>query len=134
MKEINVYLSFDGNCREAMTFYAEAMGAEVPMMMTFKDMPNCPAEASDRIMHTLLRKGTAALMASDIMPGMEFHPGNNVTVAVQDESIEEQERVFNAIAAGGTVRMPLQDMFWGARFGMLTDKFGIHWMFNFEKP
>jgi PhnB protein len=73
-------------------------------------------------------------MASDIPPGVPFRLGNNFAICLQPESISETEKVFKAIGEKGQVTMPLQDTFWGARFGMLTDQFGINWMFNFEKP
>ena len=134
MKEINTYLNFDENCREAMTFYGKCLEAEL-QLTTFADMPGSPKDASDRIMHARLAKGTAALlMASDTMPGMPFQPGNNFSVAIQCESLAEIENLFTSLAEKGKVTMPLQDAMWGARFGMLTDQFGIHWMFNFELP
>ncbi len=134
MKAVTTYLTFDGNCREAMTFYGNCLGADLHAM-PFSDMPgNVPAQAKDRIMHARLIKGTTLLMASDSMPGMPFQQGNNFSVSVECESLEEIERLFAAIGENGAIKMPLQDVFWGARFGMLTDRFGINWMFNFEKP
>ncbi|CAN5732883.1 VOC family protein [soil metagenome] len=133
MKQINVYLTFDGNCKEAMTFYAEALGADV-QLMPFGDMPQCPQGASERIMHARIAQGAAVLMASDTMPGMPFTQGNNFSVSVDSESVEEVDRLFAALGAGGKPTMPPQDMFWGAYFGMLTDRFGVNWMFNFDKP
>lgn len=134
MKEITTYLNFDGKCREAMEFYKECLGAELHMM-PFSEVPgDSPKEAKDRIMHARLTKGSAVLMASDIMPGMPFQPGTNFSVAIQCESVQEIERYFSALGKKGNVTMPLQDTFWGARFGMLKDQFGIHWMFNFEHP
>jgi len=132
MKQINVYLTFDGNCGEAMTFYAAALGAEVELMK-FVDMPNCPAGAGDRIMHSRVFKGVALLMASDTMPGMPFQLGNNSSVSVDCESAAEVDQFSAALGVGGKMTMPPQDMFWGAYFAMLTDKFGIPWMFNFDK-
>ena len=74
------------------------------------------------------------VMASDTMPGMPFKQGNNFSICINCESPQELERLFSAVGERGKVTMPLQDTFWGARFGMLTDQFGINWMFNFEKP
>jgi PhnB protein len=85
-------------------------------------------------MHASLTNGNAVLMASDTMPGMTFTPGNNVINNVDCESVDEIERVFAAMSEGGKVTMPLQDQFWGARFGMLVDKFGMNWMFNCQLP
>ena len=74
------------------------------------------------------------LMASDNMPGMPFQQGNNFSVSISAESLEESERLFAGLSAKGTVTVPLRDAFWGARFGMVTDQFGINWMVSFEKP
>ena len=135
MKQILTYLNFDGNCREAMTFYARCLGGEL-YIMPFSEAPmDTRKEDKDRIMHaTVSKNGTALLMASDTMPGTPFQQGTNFAICVAPESLEETERLFNAISENGKVTMPLQDTFWGARFGMLTDQFGINWMFNFEKP
>jgi PhnB protein len=134
MKEIITYLNFDGNCREAMKFYERWLGGELSLM-PFSEMPgDHPKEAKDRIIHARLAKGSAVLMASDTMPGTPFNQGNNVWICINCETGEELERIFNGLGENGKVAMPLQDTFWGARFGMLTDQFGVNWMFNFEKP
>jgi PhnB protein len=134
MKEITTYLNFDGNCREAIKFYERCLGGEL-QMMPFSETPcNAPKEAKDRIAHARLVNGSAVLMASDTMPGMPFNPGNNFSICVNCQSVEELDRSFTSLGENGRVTMPVQDTFWGARFGMLEDQFGIHWMFNFEKP
>ncbi|HTC34404.1 MAG TPA: VOC family protein [Bryobacteraceae bacterium] len=134
VKGIFTYLNFDGNCREAMQFYAKCLGAEL-QLSPFSDMPgNTAPEAKDRIVHARLAKGSSLLLASDTQPGMPFQQGSNFSVSVQCESVQEIDTFFAAFSAKGAVAMPLQDMFWGARFGMLTDQFGIRWMFNFEHP
>jgi PhnB protein len=134
MKEVVTYLNFDGNCREAMTFYAKCLGGEVTLS-TFAEMPgNHSPEAKDRIMHSKVIKGGTVLMASDTMPGSPFHPGGNFSIAITCESAHEIDTLFAALSEGGKVSMPLADQFRGARFGMLTDKFGIHWMLNFDHP
>jgi len=134
MKDLTAYLNFDGNCRQAMKFYERCLGGELHLM-PFSEVPgDHPKEAKDRIMHARLAKGSASLMASDTMPGMPFTQGNNVSLAIGCESLQEIEKLFAALGENGKVTMPLQDTFWGARFGMLIDQFGIHWMFNFEKP
>jgi PhnB protein len=134
MKDITTYLTFNGNCREAMKFYAKCLGAEL-FIMPFSEAPgDFPKEAKDRIIHARLAKGAIALMASDTMPGMPFQQGNNFSVAVGCESLQDIERLFAAFSEKGKVTMPLQETFWAARFGMLTDQFGINWMFNFDKP
>lgn len=137
MKEIGAYLNFDGNCRQAMEFYKNCLGAEL-YIMAFSEVPGeLPKEAKevkDRIMHASLTKGSIRLMASDIMPGMAFQPGNNFSIHVQCDSLQETESLFAAFSENGKIIMPLQETFWAARYGMLADQFGIHWMFNLEHP
>jgi PhnB protein len=135
MKTLIAYLNFDGNCAEAMKFYARCLQAELSML-PFSEAPgDFPKEAKNRAMHARLTSaGSPILMASDTMPGMPYRQGTNFSISVDCESIEEIERVFSSLGENGKVTMPLQDTFWGARFGMITDKFGINWMFNFELP
>ena len=134
MKDMNTYLNFDGNCREAMTFYEKCLGAELSIMPYSAGEGQCdfPPEAKDKVMHARLTKGQAVLMASDTTPGMPYQQGNNFSININCESLEEIERLFTAFREKGKVTVPLQDTFWGARFGMLTDQFGVNWMFNFE--
>jgi PhnB protein len=136
MKGITPYLSFDGNCREAMQFYQKCFNGELQVMpfSQFEGQCEFPPEAKDRVMHASLTIGSVNLMASDSIPGMSFQQGNNVHLSINCESLEEIQRLFAALGENGKVVMPLQDAFWGAHFGMLTDQFGMHWMFNFEKP
>ena len=132
MAQLATYLTFDGNCREAMEFYKEVFGGDLNIQ-TFGQAPmESSPDAKDRIMHAHLQSGELTLMASDGMPGHPVTQGTNVTLSVQSKSKEEQDNYFNKLAEGGKITMPLQDTFWGAYFGMLTDKFGIQWMFNTE--
>ncbi len=134
MDKLITYLTFDGNCREAMTFYKECLNAELELM-AFADMPgDIPPGSKDRIMHARLTKGAATLMASDTMPGHPWTQGNNFSVSVNCDSEADVTKLFSAFAAKGKVTMDLQDTFWGAKFGMLTDQFGVQWMFNWDKP
>src|SRR5215475_11004905 len=134
MKHASTYLTFDGNCRQAMEFYAKAVDGLLDLM-PFSSAPfDSPPEAKDKIVHARLAKGPFLLMASDAMPGHPFKQGNNFSVSIECESEEETGALFSALGAGGTVTMELQDTFWGAYFGMITDKFGINWMFNFTRP
>jgi PhnB protein len=136
MKGVVTYLNFDGNTREAMKFYARCLGGELTMM-PFSEMPgDYPKEAKDRVMHSRIAKdGAVLLMASDTMPGMPLNQGTNFSISVHCESQEEIDGLFTAFSENAKkITMPLQDTFWGARFGMLNDQFGINWMFNFEKP
>ena len=135
MKAVVTYLNFDGNCRDAMKFYARCLGGELSIM-PFSEAPgNFPPEAKDRVMHARITKGgSTLLMASDTMPGGVFRQGTNFSISVDCETVEEIDRVFAAFSENAKINMALQDAFWGARFGMLTDQFGTNWMFNFEKP
>jgi PhnB protein len=129
----HTYLVFDGNCRQAMEFYANCLGAELNVMR-FGDAPmKVSPEVADRVIHARLAKGPAAIMASDTQPGMTFHQGNNFSIALGCDSGEEVDRLFAALSAGGKVMMPPQETFWAARFAGFTDKFGVGWMLNFEK-
>jgi len=137
MKEVATYLIFDGNCRQAMEFYKNCLGAELTIMSFGEvpvDLPKEAKDAQDRIMHARLTKGSMALMASDNMPGMNYQQGNNFSISIQCESIDEIERLFKAFGEKGKVTMPLDEPFWALRFGMLTDQFGVNWMFNLDKP
>jgi PhnB protein len=130
MKAINAYLTFDGNAREAMKFYAKTLLAE------YKEptFPSMPTIGKDRVIHAAVAKGDMLLLASDSQEGVHPTQGNNFSVCVQCDDIAEVERLFREFSVGGTVTMPLDNMFWGARFGMLVDKFGIGWMFNCDLP
>ncbi len=131
MKAIQPYLTFNGNCREAMEFYAQALGGKLEMT-TYAEAPGAPmADAANRIMHARITDGDAVLMASDMPPGKTELPVSGFSLSVICESREEEERLFAAMSEGGNVTMPLQDTFWGAHFGMLHDKFGIRWMFDY---
>ena len=136
MTDINAYLTFNGNCSQAMKFYEKCLKADLHML-PFAEMPPTPEkpippEHKDRIMHASLTKGSATLMASDTMPGMPFTQGSNFSISINCESKKEVDELFTALKEGGKVTMPLQDTFWGAYFDMLIDQFGISWMFNHD--
>jgi len=134
MKAFHTYLNFDGNAREAMSFYQKCLDAKLSLQ-TFRDVKmDVPKGAEDRIVHARLEKGDQVLMASDTTPGMPFTPGTNFSISIQCESLPEIEKLFSAFSQGGKVTMALQDTFWNARFGMLADRFGVNWMFNYEHP
>ena len=134
MKEISTYLTFDGNCRQAMEFYKKCLGGELFLMPVGESPVEAPKEAKDRIMHASLKIGPLNLLAADRWLGMPYQHGDNFAICIVPESIEETQRLFTALGEKGKVGMELQDTFWGAHFGMVQDQFGIHWMFNFEKP
>jgi PhnB protein len=133
MKTIQPYIFFNGNCREAMTFYAKALGAEINFHKA-GDTPGTPPAHGERIMHAHLGLRDIVIMASDWMSSEPFPEGRSFSLSIDCDSPEEQDRLFAAIGEGGAVTMPLQDTFWGARFGMVQDKFGIRWMFSHHIP
>lgn len=132
MKEMVTYITFDGKARQAMEFYKHALGGEL-YIMTFGESGQCPAGVEDKVMHAKLSGSGWVLMASDTTPEHRITAGNNFSIALTCESVADQDRLFAALGEGGTATMPLQDTFWGARFGMLLDQFGIQWMFNFDQ-
>lgn len=140
MAQINPYLTFNGNCEEAFVFYKSVFGGEFPYIGKFKDMPptdgqKIPESQLEKIMHVSLPiSKETSLMGSDSSPefGQATVMGNNVTISINAESKDEADRLFNGLSAGGKVTMPMNTTFWGAYFGMFTDKFGIHWMVNFD--
>lgn len=128
------YLGFKGNCEEAINFYKEAFDGEILQLGRYGESPMETAdELKDKIMHARLRFGDTLIMFSDMMGEGEADAGSMISLSIECDNIDQLEKVFSKISEGGKVTMPLADQFWGARFGMLTDKFGIHWMFNCEK-
>jgi PhnB protein len=135
---INPYLNFDGNTREAATFYAQIFETEPPRFMTFGDGgedPNFPLPegARDRIMHTNIMIDGTPLMFSDTFPGMKLIAGNNFNLTITGKDRTRMERQFNALAKDGTVNMPLQETSWSKMYGALRDKFGIEWQFSLDE-
>ena len=134
---LNTYLNFDGNCREAFDFYRSVFGGEFMILQTFGDAPSeyqPPEGEQDKVMHVSFPIGDNILMGSDIPSnmGLTLVSGNNFSISVSPESRERAESLFNALSDGGTVTMPMQDMFWGSYFGSCADKFGVNWQVNFE--
>ena len=139
--KISTYLTFDGQARDAFTFYQQVLGGTLETM-TFAQAPDAeqfPAEYHDRVMHTCLTLGDHSLMASDTLPG-EFCGGapyegiKGYSISLHPESVAEAERLFNGLSEGGQVMMPLEKTFWAERFGMFTDRFGASWMINCAQP
>lgn len=130
MKAFNAYLIFDGNTREAMTFYQQCFDAKLSMQTFAEAKVDAPPGAENAVIHARLEKEQAILMASDTMPGVPITQGSNFFVSIDCESVAETEKLFSAFSEAGKVIMKLENTFWGAYFGMLTDKFGIGWMFN----
>lgn len=131
MQAFNPYLTFNGNCEEAFAFYQSCFGGTISIVQRFGESPMpVPADFKDKIMHIELQASPVHLMGSDSSPKHQVVQGNGVTFNLAFDNLQEQEQIFTKLAAGGRVSMPLENTFWGSRFGMLTDKFGIHWMFN----
>jgi PhnB protein len=133
---INPYLNFNGNCAEAMTFYAKVLGGKDLRTMTFRDSPmgaQMPENEKDMVMHARFVVGNFTLMGSDA-PGGRYNRPQGYAVSIDVDTPEEADRVFGALSDGGNVGMPIAETFWAKRFGMVTDRFGTHWMVNCEKP
>ncbi|MEO6704447.1 MAG: VOC family protein [Ginsengibacter sp.] len=142
MATVNVYLTFNGNCEEAFTFYQSVFGGEFLYVGKFGEMPHqegmpaVPDSEKNKIMHISLPiSSETVLMGSDNSEAFGPAPiiGNNFSVSINASNKEEADKLFNGLSAGGKITMPLNKTFWGAYFGMFTDKFGINWMVNFDE-
>jgi PhnB protein len=142
MATVNVYLTFNGNCEEAFSFYKSVFGGEFPYMGRFKDMPPEPdgkvmdAVMAERIMHISLPVSKETMIMGSDTGGewaSNYKAGNNFSISINAESKEEADRLFNGLCNGGQVTMPMASVFWGDYFGMFTDKFGINWMVSFAE-
>jgi PhnB protein len=139
MATVNAYLSFNGTCEAAFNFYKSVFGNEFLSIGRYKDMPSpdqpIPESEYNKIMHISLPIGQGTVLYGDDITevfGQATVMSNNFALTVDAESEEEATRIFNALSAGGKVNMPLEKTFWGALFGMFTDKFGINWMVNYD--
>lgn len=137
MTQINPYLNFNGNTEEAFNHYRSIFGGDFEMVMRFRDTPGCeemPESEKNGIMHIALMIGNNVLMGTDVPKSMEqVKFGTNSSISVSVDSRTEADRVFNGLAEGGNIQMPMADMFWGAYYGMLTDKFGVQWMVSYDE-
>jgi PhnB protein len=131
--QVQPYLFFDGRCEEAIEFYKGALGAEVEMLLRFKDSPEppppgmVPPGSEDKVMHASFRIGDATVMASDgRCQGRPSFSGFSLSLTAADEA--DADRLFAALAEGGEVQMPLAKAFFSPRFGMVADRFGVSWM------
>ena len=132
---LNPYLTFNGQCEAAFKFYEQCLGGKIEAMLTHEGSPitdQVPSEWRNKILHARLAVGDAVLMGSDAPPEC-YEKSQGFSVPLQIADPGEAERIFRALAEKGTVRMPLQQTFWAARFGMLVDRFGIPWMINCER-
>jgi len=132
MHQLNAYLFFDGTCADAMRFYERTLGGKLDLI-THAESPvaaQSPPGSGDRIMHARLTIDGGTLMASDSMAGQPYEGMHGFSLALEYPTATDAQRVFDALAAGGQVRMPVQKTFWAEAFGMLVDRFGTPWMVN----
>ncbi|MCT4555505.1 MAG: VOC family protein [Pelagimonas sp.] len=134
--DMNPYLTFDGNCAEALAFYQTVLGAKPGMVMRFGDMPDQPDWVTDaikdRIAHAQIEIGGKVIMASDTAGQEPFtgYSGFHMNLALED--LEQARHIFTRLAEGGSVHMPFDQTFWAKGFGLCTDQFGVPWMVNCE--
>jgi len=133
--QINPYLNFGGTAAQAIALYEKALGAKTENLQSFGQVPGMATkpEDKDRVMHAVLRIGGNAIMLSDGPAGKPVPSESNTWISLNYEDPAEMATQFEALSAGGQIVMALQDTFWGAKFGMLTDAFHINWMFNCQK-
>ncbi len=142
MAAVNAYLLFNGNCAEAFRFYQAAFGGEFSYFSQFKDMPveeGCeplPEDEGERVMHVSLpiSKETTLMGSDSTSQSGDVVFGNNFSVSINTQSVEEADNLFQKLSESGKIIMPMTKTFWNAYFGMFTDKFGISWMINYDFP
>jgi len=141
--KLNNYLTFQGQAEAAFRFYETCLGGKIVALMRFgddvgdDDGPGCvqmPVKAGDGLMHVRLLVGDQVLMGSDCPPGMPYEGIKGCSVSLQVDSVDEGQRLFDALGEGGMVQVPYAPTFWADGFGMLVDRFGVPWMINCEKP
>lgn len=128
------YLTFNGDAREALEYYKDVFEGEVLGIQTFgqADFPT-PPEMANKIMHAQFKKDDLFIMVSDTFLGQSVEKGNNISLALELESEEEIQKLYNALSQKGSVLMELQDTFWGAKFAKVRDYFGVIWDLNYTK-
>lgn len=135
--QIQPYISFNGNCREAVEFYADVFGTDKPEIMLFGEMPTdtdyvMSDETQKLVLHTELAMDETKVMFSDIPPNTAFTQGNNMTLIIISDDLDEIKILYYKLKDGGTVDMELQETFWSKYYGSLTDKFGVGWQLNYD--
>jgi PhnB protein len=131
---VNPYIAFKGNCREAIEFYTNALGATVLFSQTFGESPMANMGPAENIMHCSIRIGDSTLMMCDDPRPEAASPDGNISLAIGLNDPEHARLLFENLARGGRTVMPLQKTYWAEAFGMVTDKFGVKWMVNCEAP
>ena len=138
MIKLNAYLSFNGNCEEAFRFYKSVFGAEFLYLGRYKDIPSSdrktfPLQDDEKIMHVTLPIGKETVLMGCDSPevqGQGITFGNNISLSINTDNRVEADRVFNELSVGGQIKMPMSQTFWGAYFGVASDRFGITWLIN----
>jgi len=132
MLAITPYIAFQGTCRQAVDFYKETIGATVLFLQTYGESPMAEMGPAANIMHCTIEACGSKIMMCD-SPGAE-PAGSNISLAIGLNDVERAKDIFDKLAGGGTVNMPLQKTFWAAAFGIVTDKYGVKWMVNCDEP
>jgi PhnB protein len=132
IKKLNPYLQFDGRAEEALKLYERALGGKIESLLRFGEVegPQVPASHKGRVMHSVLAIGGERIMVSDTPPSLPVPTGSGVSVMLDIDDPADLAHKFEALSTGGKITMPLHETFWGAKFGMLTDAFGVRWLFN----
>ncbi len=135
MKRINSYLTFSGNCRDAMSFYRDCLGGDL-MLQTIGDIPvakDMPEQMKNCILHSTLTNASLVLLASDMVPPPGLVRGNAIALSLDCCSDDEIRHCYKNLSRGGVADYPLEETFWGSLFGGLTDRFGNHWLLNYDR-
>ena len=136
MLEVKPYIAFKGTCEQAINFYKEKLGAEILFMSRYGESPMAGKGPDEKIMHCSIKIGDSVIMACDNVfeDQSPTTVGNNITLSIGTNDVEQADNLFLNLSEGANIVMPMQETFWAQKFGMLTDKFGINWMFNCDKP
>jgi len=134
---VEAYINFNGNCREAVEFYAGVFGTEKPKIMLFGDMPSdngfpLSEATKNLVMHTEIKVMGSTIMFSDVPPDMPFIVGNNISLVLSSDDMDEIKAIFNQLKEGGNVMMDLQETFWSKSYGFVIDRFGIGWQLSYN--
>jgi PhnB protein len=131
---LNPYISFRDNAREALEFYKSVFGGTLTIN-TFGEFGAADSPEADKIMHGQLETDSGyTLMAADTPPGMDYNPGDNITISLSGDDADELRRYWEGLSSGGKVTQPLEKQMWGDEFGSCIDRFGINWLVNISEP
>jgi PhnB protein len=128
MNDFNPYITFDGSCEDALAFYQGCFGGKIEFIQYYEDSVQHLGAKKSKVMHSEFRSDVIHFMACDKSPGQNIHQGTNISLYISFGQMREQDDVFEKLSRDGIVHMALEATFWGSRLGIVTDKFGIHWM------